>query len=214
MDNRETKHKYKKYKSKYIKLKQLNEGYYLVHGTDSVHINKILEQGYIYSGRYLPDDETRLGGWEKLPYVYCNIYFDDVKNLPHSHGYTLILHPKIIKDKGIIFNKGWAVHPTKDSIFIKPNDENYDEKINLIKELVKNPTYLPKYDNKPNPLHPIMHHEVLIKDKIDVHKYLIGLLLPGLEGMSDNIQQILDKNGYKNIKIFTTSDLPNVKELI
>ena len=40
MNNHETKHKYKKYKNKYTKLKQLNEGYYLVHGTDSVHIKK------------------------------------------------------------------------------------------------------------------------------------------------------------------------------
>jgi len=38
------------------------------------HLEKILKQGFILSGRYLCDDETILGGWEKLPYIYCNIY--------------------------------------------------------------------------------------------------------------------------------------------
>ena len=197
--------KYIKYKKKYIALKN-KHNYYLVHGTDSLRIEKMLKQGYILSGRYLPDTETRLGGWEKLPYVYCNIYFDDIKNLPHSFGDTLIIHPKIIKERGIIFNKGWKVHPDKDSIFIKPNDIEYDNKINMIKEFIENPIKI--RDNMPE----IMIHEVLIKDKVDLHKYLIGLILPGT-GTYDNIQKILDENGYKNIKIFTASDLPEFKNL-
>jgi hypothetical protein len=156
MDN-VTYKKYKKYKKKYIKLKQLNNnGYYLLHGTDLPHLEDILKQGYILSSRYLPDDKTRLGGWEKLPYVYCNIYFDSIKNLPHSFGYSFIIHPKIVKDQGMIFNKGWAVHPNKNSIYVKPNDADYDKKINLIKEFIKNSTV-------PSILPPMMNHEVLIK---------------------------------------------------
>lgn len=157
--------KYIKYKKKYIALKnQHNYNYYLVHGTDTLQVEKILKQGYILSGRYLPDNETRLGGWEKLPYIYCNIYFDDIKNLPYSFGYSLILDPKIIRECGIIFNKGWYVHPQDESIIIKPNDIDYDKKINMIKEFIKNRAG--SLTNMPE----IMTHEVLIKDKIDIHK--------------------------------------------
>lgn len=168
------------------------------------HLEKMLKQGYILSGRYLPDSETRLGSWEKLPYVYCSIYFDDIKNMPQSFGYSLVIHPKIIKDKGIIFNKGWWVHPTKTSIFIKPNDIDYDKKMNLIEEHVKIPF----------PHIAMMNHEILIKDKIDLHKYLIALILPGEDGpIHDKIQKILEDNKYNNIKIFTTSNLPDFKDL-
>ncbi|XWV25434.1 hypothetical protein QJ856_gp0328 [Tupanvirus deep ocean] len=201
--------KYKKYKKKYVTLKQqLNSNYYLLHGTDTEHLKKILQQGFILSGRYLPDDETRLGGWEKLPYVYCSIYFDDIKNLSHSFGYSFIIDPRIIWDSGMIFNKGWMVHPTNDSIIIRPHDVDYDNKINSIKEYIKNP---------PGPitnLPPIMAHEVLIKDKIDVRKYVVGLILPGFEGIGNDIQKILEEGGYKNIKIFHKPNLPNAKELI
>jgi hypothetical protein len=207
MDNTMYK-KYKKYKKKYTKLKQLNNnGYYLLHGTDTPHLEKILKQGYILSGKYLPDTETRLGGWEKLPYVYCNIYFDDIKNLPYSFGYSLIINPKIIRDHGMIFNIGWKVHPAENSIYIKPNDIDHDKKINFIKEYIKNPI-------SSSTLPPMMTHEVLIKDKIDVHKYLIGLILPGLETGYGGIQKILNENGYENIKIFTTSNLPDAKDLV
>lgn len=199
--------KYKKYKKKYINFKNTNNNFYLVHGTDFPHLKKILEQGYIYSGKYLPDDETRLGGWEKLPYIYCNIYFDDIKNLPHSFGYTLIINPKIIIDKGIIYNIRWHVHPNKDSIYIKPRDIDYDEKINLIKELVKNPPQAPNNLKLPE----FMQHEILIKDKIDIHKYLSGIILPNMEGFDDNIKDILKKNNYNNVKIFTK--LPDTKDL-
>lgn len=210
-----SKQKYKKYKNKYLKLKQLTEGYYLVHGTDLPHLEKALSQGYIYSGRYLPDSETRLGGWEKLPYVYCNIYFDDIKNLPHAFGYTYILHPSIIKSEGIIFNKGWLVHPTNTSITIKPKDPDYDIKIAEIKSLVENPTYLPKISDGKITLPGIMQHEILIKNKINLHKYLIALLLPGFEGIQkDNMQKFLENEKYTNVKIFTTSDLPSTKDLV
>lgn len=200
--------KYKKYKKKYIELKQqLNNNYYLIHGTDLPHMEKILKQGYILSGKYLSDDEIRLGGWEKLPYVYCSIYFDDIKNLPHAFGYSLIINPIIIKECGIIFNDGWQVHPGDNSIQIKPHDDDYDKKMIMIKNSIKKPKGF-----KIN-LPEIMRHEVLIKDKIDVHKYVIGLLLPGMDEQTDMIQKILDENKYKNIKIFTTANLPNAKDL-
>jgi len=207
------KQKYIKYKEKYKNLKRMQsyDGYYLLHGTDLPHLKKILKTGYIFSGKYLPDEDIRLGGWEKLPYVYCNIYFDDIKNLPFSHGYSLIIDPIIIKEKGIIFNKGWKVHPTEDSIQIKPNDPDYDNKINLIKELVENPSHLP--ENIKNIMPGFMHHEILIKDHIDLHKYLIGVIIPGMEGFDDDIRQILNENGYKDIKIFTSSNLPDTKDL-
>lgn len=210
-----SKHKYKKYKTKYLKLKQLTEGYYLVHGSDLPHLKKALIDGYIYSGKYLPDSETRLGGWEKLPYVYCNIYFDDIKNLPYSHGYTYVLHPFIIKSEGIIFNKGWQVNPTKDSIIVKPNDPDYDAKMAEIKSLVENPTYLHKINGEIR-THPFMHHEILIKDKIDLHKYLIALILPGVEGIQkDNMQKLLENEKYTNVKIFApSSDLPPSTDLV
>ncbi len=219
MENADTYKKYVKYKNKYIKLKQQinnNNNYYLIHGTDLPHIEKILKQGYILSGKYLADDETRLGGWEKLPYIYCNIYFDDIKNLPYSFGYSLIIDPLIIKECGIVFNKGWKVHPNEDSINIKSHDTDYDKKIAAIKEFIKYPEQYSFFAKTPDGkvrLPPMMVHEVLIKDKIDVHKYVIGLVLPGMAEMTDSIQKILDENMYDKIKIFTTSDLPNAKEI-
>jgi hypothetical protein len=166
------------------------------------HLEKILKQGFIYSGKYLPDNEIRLGGWEKLPYVYCNIYFDDIKNLPYSFGYGLIISADIIKDQGMILNKTWSVHPTSDSIYIKPHDIDYNQKIKLVKEQVSRLSDL---------LPAMMNHEVLIKDKIDLHKYLRTLVLPGLENPYGNIQEILNDNGYHNIKIF--SNLPDAKDI-
>lgn len=84
---------------------------------------------------------------------------------------------------------------------------NMIKKMNQIKKFAENLTGFQSQ------MPEIMTHDVLIKDKIDVHKYLVGLILPGTDGMYDNIQNILNEYGYKNIKIFTTSKLPDLKDL-
>lgn len=208
------KQKYIKYKKKYcdIKRKKKNENYYLLHGTDLPHFDKILESGFIFSGKYLPDEEIRQRGWEKLPYVYCHIYYDDIKNLPFAHGYSFIIDPMIILDKGMIFNKGWHVHPNKDSIIIKVNDSNFDNKMNEIRELLINPTYVPEILRKLRGPYRFMDHEILIKDSIDLHKYLIAVIIPNIVNI-DTYEQELNEKGYKNVKIFTTSTLPDIKDL-
>lgn len=218
-------HKYRKYKKKYHQLKistytssmkrqrgtnstklvhnpQYN--FYLLHGSDIVHLETMLQQGFIYSGRYLPPETIRLGGWEKLPYIYCSIFFNDLHNLPYSFGYSLILNPSIILNEGIIFNKGWNVHPTEDSIIIQPNDPMYNNKIQQIHDYLEKP-------NKPSMIPALMHHEVLIKNKIDLHKYLVALILPGMDFGYENISNILNENNYNNISIFT--ELPSLDEL-
>lgn len=186
--------------------------YYILHGTDLPNLESILNDGYIFSNIYLPHEKKRLSGWESLSYVYCNIYFDKLKNLPHNFGYSVILHPKIIENEGIIFNKGWLVHPTEDSIFIEPHDPKIKIKINEIKKIIKNPTKLAEtMINLPS----MMQHEVLIKDKIDLHKYLLGIIVVNLDiSLIEKIKNIIKIKKYKNVKFITDGKLPSFKELI
>lgn len=210
--------KYKMNKQSYNVIKWYMEGgskkydYYILHGTNLPNLESILNDGYIFSNRFLPHDKKRLSGWESSSYIYCNIYFDKLKNLPYSFGYSVILHPKIIEEEGIIFNKSWRVHPTKDSIYIKPYDPKIKTKINQIKNFIKNPTKLAETMIR---LPPMMHHEVLIKDKIDLHKYLLGIIVFDFDiSLIEKYKNIIKNKKYKNVRFIMNGKLPSFNELI
>ena len=140
-----------------------------------------------------------------MPYIYSNIYFLKLKNLPHSFSYSLIIDPKIIKEQGIIFNKGWKVHPSVDSIQINPHDTQISSKINQIQKYVK--------ENMTSWLPPFMQHEVLIHDKIDLGKYLLAVVIFDITEIS-KIKRIIKDTLYSDIKILIGNTLPSYSELL
>ena len=183
--------KYTKYKHKYLSLKRQlarNIPYYFVHATSIENLKQILETGIIYPGKYLTEDQLRLSGESKSEYVYCHMYFDDLKNLPHSFGISLILHPNIACDNGFVFNKGWRVSPDDDSIVVTKNDANYADKITEIRQFIKNPDSLPEKVRQIS----FMDHEVLFDHPIML--------------TSDNVLGIMG--------LFDSIDLDSVREIV
>lgn len=95
---------YQKYINKYLALKNQTGGktydFYFVHGTKNLNnIYSILKD--------VKQDQRMHSGNTPLPYIYANIYFNDIKNLSH---------PKIINDYNIIFNEGWTSFPSNNII--------------------------------------------------------------------------------------------------
>lgn len=122
---------YQKYINKYLALKNQTGGktydFYFVHGTKNLNnIYSILKDGKIKLGKDVKQDQRMHSGNTPLPYIYANIYFNDIKNLSH---------PKIINDYNIIFNEGWTSFPSNNIILNQKN-------IKKVKKFVKNPTSL------------------------------------------------------------------------
>jgi hypothetical protein len=66
----------------------------------------------------LPEKRRRLLGEHKKSYVIGSIYLDKLNNVS-AWGFCLIIHPRILYDKGIIFNNGWIGGEDNSSIIIK-----------------------------------------------------------------------------------------------
>jgi len=197
--------KYLKYKSKYLSLSGgYKRSFYFIHGTKNINtLYKILKDGKINLGSDVPKQFRYLAGDEPLNYIYANMYFEDLNNLSHMRDFTLIIHPDIIKHQKIIFNKGWQVGPSKDSIIINKKDDNntITKKIKQMKEFIKNPSSLPQ---KVKEFGSFYHHEILFDEPIQLNKYLLGIVCLKCEN-DPNFNKIkkLINTKYPNVKIFT-----------
>ena len=195
------KNKYKKYKKKYLLLKnKINcvHNYYFIHNTTYDNLINILKDGIIYPNKFLDQKNKRFSGYDQ-DYVFMNIYFEDVKIIPELYNFTLIFHPKILYENGFYFNEGWAGFVITDSLhesgdqFVKYNDKNeivrvwknslhiknidtpkqINYKLNCIRNFLINPVSLPKILKESG----IMTHEILFDHPINLDNHnLLGIV--------------------------------------
>lgn len=210
------KKRYKEYKKKYIKLKQ---NYYFVHGSSSIYtVEAILEDGYLRPGADVDIKYRKLSGGEPQHYIYMNIFFEDLKNLSFMRSVSLIFHPKIMREYGMVFNKGWNVGPSNKelySIHVNSNDSDnvINNKIKKIRKFIKNPESLPLKVREQTGLY---HHEILFNKPIELKDNLLGIVCNQCsDDILDKIKKILNDKQYKNIKILTHIEpLPSLNELL
>jgi hypothetical protein len=207
--------KINKEKDKCNKLinKLYGDSFYFMHITRLSNLKSILKNGILKISSNVNNinyGDSLYENDKKPPYLYCQIVFDDMKELnkdrDYSSIYSLLLHPKILFDNNAIFNKQWEGFPIKknqatkhimESININKND-NYENKIKNIKK-IKNIIKEKLIENK---LHEEKHEFIFTKD-IKIKNYLIGILYN--KHYKEDIQivnNILKKYGYNNIPIY------------
>ncbi len=208
--------KYIKYKSKYQNLKNKKKyKFYFIHGTkDMNNLESILTSGKIKLGSEIPIEQKYLSGFENEPYIFANIYFDDLKNLKHGTEYSLIISPKILGEHDIIVNAGWGNYEI-EKILSSDDSGTVDSKLKLVRKFIKNPTGLPKMllDYPSYRL-----HEVKFNKPIDVQKYVKGIAIYNHDEKDFNskvskIKKILEKTGLTDIKVFDGNKLPSYSKV-
>jgi len=202
MSNNKYKNKINKEKEKCNKLinKLYGDKFYFLHGTTSKSIENILKSGTIKLGTHTKERNFYKNNMASLPYVYCNIEFDDVpininNNYPLLFPYILLIHPKIIINHNLIFNKQWSISPTSDSIYINKED-NFNKNKKKLEEIKKS---LIKIKNKTEFRQ--NYHEILFKEDINLKDNLLGIIYKYNEDKT-YILELLKKYNYKNIKIY------------
>lgn len=201
--------RYIKYKSKYSRLKNSIENkynFYFVHMTKNFkNFKNIIKSGQIKLGSDIPIKDKFLSGFIDEPYVFTNIYFEDLDNLEEFKDLSFIIKPEIIDSQPIEFIGGWGNISIEK---IKPNDSKLVkiEKINQMKNFIENPHDLPNIVlESPK----FMQHEVRFSNPIDIHKYLEGVVIGGytnhdeLEIKLKKIIKLLKKYNLENIKVFS-----------
>jgi len=202
MSDNKYKNKINKEKDKCNKLiKRLyGDVYYFMHGTTSNSIKNILKAGTIKLGTHTKERNFYTNNMASLPFAYCNIEFDDVpininSNYPLLFPYILLIHPRIIINHNLIFNKQWSISPTSDSIYINKED-NFNKNKKKLEEIkkslieIKNKT---KFEQN--------YHEILFKEDINLKDNLLGIIYKYDEDKK-YISDLLKKYNYKNIKIY------------
>jgi len=212
------KNKYLKYKNKYQKLKmtelkmtkqyQINKyNFVFTHMTKNFNnLKNIIKSGYIKLGSDIPIKDKFLSGCEDEPFVFSNIYFDDLDNLEFFNDLSLIIKPEIIENQQIIFIGGWG---NIEVLQILPSDDIQlkQEKILRIKNYITEPYGLPDIVlNSPKS----RQHEVRFTEPIDIHKYLEGISIyysdqDELNEKFQKIKKILTKYNLEDIKIYSTN---------
>ena len=200
--------KYIKYKSKYTKLKKTIDNdynFYFVHMTKNLkNFKNILKSGQIKLGSNIPIKDKFLSGFVNEPYVFTNIYFEDLDNLDDFKDLSLIIKPKIINSQSIEFVGGWGNFSIAK---INPNDSESVkiEKINQMKKFIEKPYNLP---NILLECPRFMQHEVRFTKPIDINKYLEGVVIyytnnDELEKKLKKVKKLLKKYNLDNINIFS-----------
>jgi hypothetical protein len=174
--------KYIYYKKKYVDAKY-NYDFLIYHSVTPPGIEKILkilDDGYIKLGTDVDEKYRVYTGANGTNYIFCNIYFPDIKNMSYwwtfTNGVGLILHPKLLYNNGAIFNKGWQGGPytTKNNGFVIDKNDNYKTKrrtLMKIKKWLKNPHDIKEILQK----NEHMNHEIIFNKQIPI-KYIIGIV--------------------------------------
>lgn len=213
--------KYIKYKTKYLNLLDKNGSshnsspnscggsiktydYYFIHGTKNFsNLRSILKSGMLHIGKDVPKKRRFLCGDMPSNYVYANIYFEELLNLSHMRDFSIILHPKLLKEYGIIFNKGWT--NICDPIVISKNEMQYSvqDKINKIKKFISDPHELPIMLRESSGL---MLHEVLFDRKIPLENNILAIVCNSCSDANvRKLKKIIENKAYKNIPIITSN---------
>lgn len=217
---------YKKYKKKYINLKQSLEtnqlnnkclyNYFFIHGSFrySGFIN-ILRDDIIYPGKYLKYEQRNFGASYASKFVFSNIYFEDIKNLVGPIQFSFILHPKILYENGFYFNEGWQGGPNNNSLHIKNTDTPIQifNKLDTIRTFLSNPEKIGGVINK----NVFMSHEILFDHPINLSGGTL-LCIVCWNVTNEQLEEIHDAisdKSYKNIKILTKEyEFPKLEDMI
>lgn len=221
--------KYVKYKAKYIEFKNnyiidnsehinnhvlLKGGakydFFFIHATKNFsNLISILNQGYIYPGKSVKKKHRFMSGSDaESEHIYMSLYFKDIDNIEHVYGISLMLDPKIIYDRDIIFHEGWY---GGNPLYLYKNDtrNNINKKITKIHDFLKNPISLPKILRVG-----LMNHQVLTSEPISLKDYLIGIAINIHDDGSykkelDRVKKILKQEGY-NVPIYYVREYKNI----
>jgi hypothetical protein len=161
---------------------------YLIHTTDENNILKILEDGKLKSSSNTKN--VRLyGKSEGSKYIYLR--------LGKKNDYAnFVLDKKLLLENVFYLQTGWSAIPLSEKIDGKTLSENQlDEILKKFNENVNN--YIK--DNKKNIGFTIqMSNEIIIKNNIDLKKYLKKVNISKYDKKIDNFL----KNNYPNTNLF------------
>ena len=182
MEEQNNLRRYQKYKSKYIRRRNINEilniyPFHFIHVTSLENIIDILNDGIIKVGRELPEKNRRMSGRveEAWNYIFGGISFEDMADTSEVPGFSLILSPRILETHDIAFNKGWHGEITSESMMIDSFNrqglvDNFQRMRSILKEtpVAIEQTVLDGW----------MTHEILFQKNISLKDNLIGIVLP------------------------------------
>lgn len=190
---------------------------------------KILKDGYLRPGKTV--DHKNILSTGDLEYVFANINFSrrsraqpggDLNNVDVIGNISLQFSPMLLfdqQDTGIIFNRGWFAGPVDTSIWINGSDslEQKYNKLNQIKEYLKNPTFYPKKLIQDSGYRA---HEIMINKPIPLNQYMISINMVGANKYRNRIHKIIEKK-YPNVKIlecekdmYGLSIAPSLKNIV
>lgn len=84
-----------------------------------------MHDGYLRPGKDV--EHQHILSQDDLEYIYGSINFGDLNNIDVLENVSLLLHPQLVYDYGIIFNKGWFAHPYESSIYVHASDYQYHQ---------------------------------------------------------------------------------------
>ena len=153
-------------------------------------IINIIKDGSINSGSQVNPEYRLLSGGEPKKYVFTTILTQKLLDAPMTHSTpALLISPKILKNKKMIFNKMWQGDMTKDSIKLNPKENNKNKLIKINKIINKT---LEKQDvGWP------FNNEALFYKNIKL-KYVYGIVIP--KKYFKQISKIIPDN----IKLYTS----------
>ncbi len=193
--------------------------FYITHSVASGEktLFEILKDGYLRPGKEIHHANILSSGG--LENIYANINFCDLKNIEYIGNVSLQFSSQLIFDFGIIFNRGWFMYPRDTSIWIHESDTlavKYN-KLNEIKEYLKNPTFYPKFLIEYSGY---IAHEIMIDRPIPLDKYLISINCVCSKKYKNKISKII-RLKYQGVKIldcvldeYGYSISPSLKDII
>ena len=179
--------------------------YYLLHATTINNLASIIKSGYIKKVEQLDNYEEQFGSVRGR--IFLSMQAEKLKNIKVSYDMVILLHPEIMFDRGVLFNKGWGYNC--GFIKIKTSDTT-KEKTKKLKKFVK---YLEDPD-----LPPILkgwglkEHEIEIKKQVDIKEHMVGIICNAPKETYDKIKKLLKLCGY-DVPVFNTNVPPDYNEL-
>lgn len=174
-----------------------NDDFYIMHSIfskDKKTLCTILKDGFLWPGKDVK--HPHILSAIDLDNIYGNINFSELRNVEIIGDVSLLFSPRLVFDRGIIFNKGWFMSPNDSSIRILSSDtlEEKHKKLNDIKKYLKNPTFYSNISPKS-----VLTHEIMVDGPIQLSDYLIGVHCLCSDKYTQKIKQIM-KEKYPNAK--------------
>lgn len=186
-----------------------NSGFYFIHTSLPKNgLIDILNSGYIRKGTQLQSHQLGMST-SNNPFnkIFGHIYFDDIRNISHFWGATVIIHPKILLEQDITFRINWL--DDTHEIILKKTDTNsvMKQKLTKIKKLLEHEKETSSKDD-------IMQHEVLFSKNISIKKYAIGISCNNADDKTlVTINDIIHKKKYSLYVERSNVKLPSLKKI-